>query len=97
MSDTEAAMSESLAVTLTGAAAKAVLNLVARGHYGTAEEAVVDAVGLLAEETEPGALSPEWLAEASRRMAEHDADPPSAITIPELKQRLALRLGRELD
>ena len=90
-------MSETLTVTLTGAAAETVQNLVTRGDYATPEEAVADAVGMLAEETEPGNLSPEWLAEARRRMAEHDADPSSAITMAELKKRLAHRLGREID
>jgi len=89
-------MSEPLTVTLTGPAAEAVQDMVSRGEYATPEEAVADAVALLTDETEPFALSDEWIAEARRRMAEHDADPSSAIPIEELTKRLTARLGRNI-
>lgn len=83
------AMSETITVTLTGPAAEAVEGLVARGDYPTAEAAVADAVLQLAED--PDGLAPEWTAEIRRRMAEHEANPDSAISSDELRARLAAR------
>lgn len=84
-------MSETITVTLTGPAAEAVEDLVARGDYPTAEAAVADAVLQLAEDGD--AFSPEWAAEIRRRMADHEANPDSAITSEELRARLASRFA----
>lgn len=84
-------MSETITVTLTGPAAEALEGLVARGEYPTAEAAVTDAVLQLAEDADD--LSPEWVAEIRRRVAEHKANPDSAISSEELRARLAARFA----
>jgi putative addiction module component (TIGR02574 family) len=84
-------MSETITITLTGPAAEAVEGLVARGDYPTAEAAVADAVLQLAED--PDELSPEWTVEIRRRIAEHEANPDSALSSDEVRARLAARFA----
>ena len=85
-------MSDSITITLTGPAAEKVESLVARGDYASAEEAVADAIALLAED-DCGELPEAWVTEIRRRVAEHEADPDSAISSEELRARLAARFA----
>ncbi len=79
-------MSDAITVTLTGPAAEAVEDLVARGDYPSAEAAVTDAVLRLAEEGDDFPAG--WKDEILRRVKAFESAPDRVSGLADVRRRV---------